>query len=375
LSGQYARVGEQALHGVRMAVAKLHYGENITLVVADSGGNGEATIAGYRRLVAMGCVAVIGPVLADDVRALAPHLRPDVPVMALTNQRVLGGVAPSLFVHSVGPQVQAAFLAELVRKRLRDGLLPESDRQQPMQVAVIASKGNASQASATLFQQLLEADGLVTVHRVTVEDAVDERLQLIALRRDSDDGLLLDELDEDMTLFIAETDLQPVLPPGIVAIYLPLSGKQVAQLAGQLAYVGLNQVLILGDSRWQDGHLLDDHGRYLTAARIAAVPSSQLSRQGAGFSSSTAYSTGGEYRQLWGDHAQSLLSDVAFDSLVVVATLSSSWGLQGWALLRALHDPSGFPLATGNVVFDQQGIGHKRFALLSLRHGALVVEP
>jgi len=370
LSGAYARFGKQALHGVRMAVEKLPYGQKISLVVADSEGRGDATVAGYRRLMAEGCVAVIGPVVADDVKALAPYLRANVPVIALTNQRALAGLDPSLFIHSVGPQVQAAFLAEWVRKRLKD--IPDGLQQvQPAQAAVIASTSRASQASAALFRQLLEADGSVVVHQLTVEDAVDQRSQLIALRRDSDDGMLLDELDQDLALFIADTDLQPVLPTNLVAIYLPLNGEEVARLSGQLAYVGLNRVPLLGDGRWQDGHLLDDHGRYLASARIAVVPSSQPRHQGVAISVSTV----GEYRQLWGDHAKSLLSDVAFDSLVVAATLTSSWGLQGWPLLQALRDPSGFPLPTGSVVFDRQGVGHKQFALLSVRRGVLVVAP
>jgi len=365
LSGRYARFGEQALHGVRMALSKLPYGDKISLVVADSGASDGAVIAAYRRLVTAGCVAVVGPVLADSVRLLAPYLLPNVPVIALTNQRELALLAQPLFVHSVGPQVQAAFLAERVLKQLNERERND-DSQQPAQVAVIASESKVSQDSAALFAQLLEADGAVIVHRLTVKDAADNRLQLINLRRESDDGLLLDELDEDLTLFIAETDLQPMIPPRLAAIYLPMQGRQVAQLAGQLAYVGLNQVAILGDSRWQDGHLLDDHGRYLAQASVVAVHD----WKGGGAS----HSADGEYRQLWGSHAQSILGDVAFDSLVVVATLTSSWGLQGWALLRALHDPGGFPLATGYVVFDGQGIGHKSFALLTVKGGALVAK-
>ena len=367
LSGRYAHFGERALHGVRMAVSKLRYGDNITLIIADSGGNANATISGYQRLLAEGCVAVVGPLLANDVRALAPALRPDVPVMALTNQRALARLAPSLFVHSVGPQVQAAFLAELVRRQLRERARLAQPLAQP-QVAVIASADASSQASADLFQRLLEADGVAKVHRLTVDGAIDERGRLLALRRDSDDALLLDELDEDLALFIAEPDLAPMLPPGLAAVYLPLRGKEVAALAGQLAYVGLNQVEILGDSRWRDGHLFDDHGRYLAKAAIAALPSADQARQQTVFSAAPQE----EYRQLWGDHARSLLSDVAFDSLVVEATLTSSWGLQGMPLVRALRDPGGFPLPTGNVVFDHDGIGHKGFALLTVRDGALV---
>ncbi|MDQ6964874.1 MAG: penicillin-binding protein activator, partial [Mariprofundales bacterium] len=164
---------------------------------------------------------------------------------------------------------------------------------------------------------------------------------------------------------------QPVVPTKLAAIYLPLSGEQVVRLSGQLAYVGLNQLPILGGSSWQDGHLLDDHGRYLSAARIAVVPSTYV----AGDGSHHADVTEALYRQLWGEHARSLLGDVAYDSLVVVATLTSSWGLEGRGLLQALRDPGGFPLATGSVVFDRQGAGHKQFVLLTVRDGVLVAAP
>ncbi|MDQ6964916.1 MAG: ABC transporter substrate-binding protein [Mariprofundales bacterium] len=136
LSGRYARFGRQALHGVRMAVERLPYGKDITLLVADSAGDGEMAVAGYTRLVAEGCVAVIGPVIAHDVQEVAPYLHADVPVIALTNQRALAKLAEPLFVHSVGSQVQAAFLAEWLRGRLHGGD-DRSRGEQPEQVAVM----------------------------------------------------------------------------------------------------------------------------------------------------------------------------------------------------------------------------------------------
>ncbi len=368
LSGRYARYGAQALRGIRMAVSRLRYGDQITLVVADSQGESSATIAGYQRLLDADCVAVIGPLVADDVQALAPHLRPDVPVVALTNQSELASLARPMFVHSVGPMVQADFLAGYLLRRFGDAADGARDQDAvPPQVAVIERDRADSRKSADLFTRRLQAHGVV-VHRLTMGQAVDERARLIALRRDSDDGLLLDALDEELALFIAEQDLEPVIPPALRAIYLPVSGVDVVRMAGQLAYVGLNRVLLLGDSRWQDGHLLDDHGRYLETARISTL-------QDGGSSSWATVARDEEYRQLWGDRARTVLSDVAFDSLVMVATLSSSWGLQGFPLLRALRDPGGFPLATGRVVFDRDGIGHKRFSLLAVRRGALVTVP
>lgn len=365
LSGRYAGFGRQALRGIRMSVAQLRYGERISLQVEDSQSTPEGTRAGYRRLLDGGCVAVIGPLAGDDVEALAvAGMRPDVPVIALTNRIETAALAPPLFVHSVGPLAQAAFWAERWRWRLAGGAVrpkPFSDGAAP-QVAVIEGPERASAASAELFSRRLRQAGVV-VHRLTIQGGVDVRRQLMALRRESDDGMLLDALDEELALFIAEQDLRPVLPPRLAAIYLPLPGRTVVQLAGQLAYVGLNRVPLLGDSRWRDGHLLDDHGRDLESARIAEVPDRLPGAEDTPLDL--------RYRELWGEGARTVLADVAFDSLRVAATLTSSWGLEGFALLRALRDPGGFPLATGRVVFDRRGVGHKQFALLAVRDGAL----
>ncbi|MDX8408463.1 MAG: penicillin-binding protein activator [Mariprofundales bacterium] len=367
LHGSYAHFGQQALRGIRVAVSKLPYGEQIHLAIADSQGSG-GPLQAYHQLLAAGSDMILGPLLADSVRQLAPHLRMDVPLLALTNQRDLAAMHGALFIHSAGLQFEAAFLAERVAHQYAqdDGELVSAesidDGSQPMQVAVLAATGAASRAAAESFRQVLLAQSGSQVYLLTVDGSVDERRQLMLLRRDTDDGLLLDALDEEQSLMIKEQDLTPVVSSGLDAIYLPLSGTQVSRLAGQLAYVGLNRVPLLGDSSWRDGHLFDDHGRYLATARIADIAQRPF----------LPHAEDADYRQLWGEAHQGSLGAVAFDSLMIAATLTSSWGLQGFPLLRALRDPAGFPLATGAVVFDRQGIGHKQFALLTVRKGVLV---
>jgi len=369
LSGRYAAFGQQALHGIRLAISKLPYGDHISLVIADAQGG---ALAAYNRLLSEGSVVVIGPLLAETVQRIAPHLRSTVPLLALTNQSDLASLSPALFIHSAGPQFQALFLADhLLQQWALAGASKPDLSQSPatMKVAILASNAASSQAAAASFTQTLRRYGVDDLHQITIDGGVDERRTLMALRQETDDGILLNRLNEDLALLIAEPALTPQLPPDLDAIYLPIRGAQISRLAGQLAYVGLNQVPLLGDSGWLDGHLLDDHGRYLAKARIATV----MSEQSGGVTHRLIHATDADYRQLWGESHQSLLSAVAFDSLMIGGTLTSSWGLQGRPLIHALHDAAGFPLASGRVVFDLDGVGHKQFALQTVRHGHVVI--
>ncbi|MDQ6951153.1 MAG: penicillin-binding protein activator [Mariprofundales bacterium] len=373
LSGKYAKFGMQALHGIRLAVSKLAYGDQLQLVIADSASRSEGVLAAYQRLIDAGSDIVIGPLLANTVRTLAPHLHRDIPLFALTNQRNLAGLSPALFIHSAGLQFQAVFLADHVLRQQalafasNGGDAPYSPVA--MKVAILAAANAPSQAAAASFRQVLRQHGVKDVYQLMIDGRVDERRALMGLRRESDDGMLLDTLDEEMALFIADDELSPQMPPGLDAIYLPLSGTQVSRLAGQLAYVGLNQVPLLGDGGWLDGHLLDDHGRYLARSQIATL----ILGSSDGDRERLTHATDADYRQLWGDAHQSPLGAIAFDSLLMGGALVSSWGLHGQSLIDALHTSAGFPLASGAVVFDQQGVGHKQFSLQTVRHGALVV--
>jgi len=184
------------------------------------------------------------------------------------------------------------------------------------------------------------------------------------LREQTDDEELLAALDEDIALLSAETDLEIRMPVNFDAVYIALPGKRVASLAGQLAYVDISGIPLYGSSRWYDGHLLDDRGRYLSSSRFAHV--SFPATDG-----NTLNRMLRSYRETWGAGEPDKLFGMAYDSVLIAAVLGSRLGLTGHDAVDGMHDPEGFPGLTGHVRFDRSGVGRKEFDIFTIRGGKL----
>ncbi len=353
LTGKYERFGEEALQGIRLAISREAYADSVDLRIADSESSREGAIRGYKQLVTNGCEWIIGPLVSEHTEALLPHLSSSVPVISLANQTTIAEASPKLFIHTLAKGVQAAYMAELAW-------------QQGARRAVVLSEKSSgavseSEAFIATFEKL---GGEITEHRI-LEDSIDNRQELQSLREVSDDEELLAELDADIALLSAETELEVRMPVNFDAVYLALPGERVASLAGQLAYVDIHGIPLYGSSRWEDGHLLDDRGRYLSRSRFANI----------GFpdrDSSSLRQMLRAYRETWGVGKPGRLFGMAYDSVLIAAVLGSRFGLQGRDAIQGLHDAEGFPGLTGHVRFDESGVGRKEFDLFTIKRGQLV---
>ncbi len=356
LSGDYARYGEEALRGIRMALAGMPGGGQISLRVEDTGGDGDKAVAAYRKLVDEQVDAVLGPLLADVTGALASHLRTDVPVLSLTGRTDLAALSPALFVHTLSPLAQVGFMARYAWQ------------QGAQRMVVIAEDdGNGMLREAEQFGRAFKGLGGEIMETLILQPGIkDHRPELRRLRFETDDEELLAELDEDLALLLPEMNVEITLPVHFDAIYLVMPGGDVAVLAGQLAYTGIRGVPLYGSSRWVDRHLLDDRGRYLSQARFAGVNAV------AGRDDADMRRLRFMYREAWGGGAPSELTMLAYDSLLIVAVMSSRLGLAGKALIRELHDAEGFPGITGHVRFDADGVGQKLPGIYGIMKGKIV---
>ncbi len=353
LTGKYAHFGIQALRGMRLALDSLQDNGRITLDIADTKGDPDQCISAYQQLTNDGVTMILGPLLGGCVEALIPRLRDNIPVLSLTNRSGLAPRSPALFVHTLALTMQARFMAD------------RAWRQGEHHIVMIDTNNASSKGEANAFIQTFEAlGGEVTDHVELPDSGVDFRSDLRAMRKHTDNEELLSELDEELALSI-EPDMEIRMPVNFDAVYLALPGKQVALLAGQLAYVGVNGVNLYGSSRWRDGKLLSDRGRYLGLARFSGVSfprgASPNSRQ---FML--------KWREIWGVGKPGTLVGLAYDSTLIATLLTSRLGLSGHDLLAGLHDKSGFPGLTGHVRFDEKGIGHKDFELFRIRRGHIV---
>jgi len=356
LTGKYARYGREALQGIRIALASLESGAYITLRVEDTASDPLHAIEAYRQLSNESVNMIIGPLLAETTEAIIPYMKPDLPVISLTGHTALGHRKPSLFVHTLSPLAQVSAMADYAWQH-------EAKRM------VVITDAGENHAEADTFVASFQALGgeLVQILKLDKE-GMDYRDQLQQLRFDSDDESLLASLDEDLALFLPAMDVEIHMPVNFDGIYLALPGRQVSLLAGQLAYADITDVALYGSSRWQDGHLLDDRGRYLSATRFVASGEKSSGENDDPLLNRIHFML----RESWGSDAASDLLLLAYDSMRIATMLASRLGLSDEAMIRGLHDPEGFPAVTGHVRFDDAGIGQKQLDIFTIRNGEIV---
>ena len=356
LSGEYARYGEGALRGIRMALAGMISGEKVSLLVEDTGGNADQAVQAYQRLESEHIDMIIGPLLADSTQALLPHLRSDLPVLSLTGRTDLVSASPALFTHTLSPLAQVEFMARYTWQ------------QGAQRVVIIADDDNNGMLlEAARFKMAFEALGGEVMETLKLQPgSLDYRSSLRQLRYETDDEELLAELDEDMALLTPEMDFEITMPVHFDAMYMAMEGKKVALMAGQLAFTGITDVPIYGSSRWLDGHLLDDRGRYLSRVRFAG------SNAVTGRDDSAMRQLNFMYREAWGVGKPSELTALAYDTLLIATVMTSRLGLKGKGIIRELHDIEGFPGVTGHVRFDGAGVGQKMLDVYGIMKGKIV---
>ncbi len=355
LSGKYARYGQQALRGIRIALAGLEYGEYITLRIEDTGSDPVAAIEAYRQLTDESVQIIIGPLLAETTEALVPYLKSSIPVISLTGRMDLAHRSDALFIHTLSPLAQVNVMADYAWQH-------EAER------IVVISDAGEKQTEADMFVSAFESLGGEVVQTVQLESGViDYRDRLRQLRFETDDDVVLAELDEDLNVFLPEMDMEIRMPVNFDAIYLALNGKQVALLAGQMAYADISGLPVYGSSRWQDGHLLDDRGRYLSHARFASSGSAGNDSDNRSIRRFQFI-----YRETWGSNKTTGLMRLAYDTMRVATVITSRLGLKASAIIDALQSPEGFPAMTGHVRFDHDGVGQKQLDIFSIKKGMVV---
>jgi len=358
LSGPYARYGQEALRGIRIALAGLEYDEYITLRVEDTASDSATAISAYKRLADESVNMIIGPLLAETTEALLPYLRSDLPVISLTGRTDLAAASPALFIHTLSPLAQIYVMAQYAWQHGATRM-------------VVMSGAADDQTEAEMFSKSFQAlggeiSGLVHLEKSTM----DHRAMLRKMRYQTDDEMLLAELDEELAVMLPKMDIEIRMPVGFDGIYLALDGRQVSMLAGQLAYAGINNVPLYGSSRWQDGHLLDDRGRYLSKARFAASNTSSARNINQEDPDVRAFQF--KYRQVWGNAKVSDLMSLAFDTMRIATVMTSRLGLSRHEIVRALRNPEGFPALTGHVRFDESGVGQKQLDVFGIKNGEIV---
>ena len=357
LTGPYASYGQDALRGIRIALAGLETNSYITLRVEDTASDVVTAVDAYERLASESVNIIIGPLLAETTEALLPYMKESLPVISLTGRADLAEQSPALFVHTLSPLAQVGVIAEYAWLQGVERMVVISEDEQGL---------GEGQAFMAAFEEL---GGEVTHTLHLNRQLLDHRHELRELRFDTDDDALLSLLDEELALFLPTTEMEIRMPVNFDAVYLAMNGKQVSLLAGQLAYADIHGVPLYGSSRWQDGHLLDDRGRYLSEGRFVGSAATGMNES---LEDPARNQLRFIYREAWGSGNPSELAALAYDTMRIAAVMTSRLGLAEDDIVIGLQDAEGFPAVTGHVRFDQFGVGQKQLDIFSIQSGRVV---
>ena len=350
LTGKYALYGQQVLRGIRLAMDKPEFESNVILNIQDTASRVDQAVYAYQTLIQHGVDWVIGPMLSSHTQALIPFLVDHIPVVSLSSKVQLASESPALLIHSLAKVVQANFMA---RYALQQG--------KTKAVIIHENTNSAIEEVSAFAHTFINAGGEVLDIVALPESVRDNRPDLIGMRFRTDDEELLASLDEDLFLFSPEQNMDIKMPLAFDHIYLVAQGKRVAVLAGQIAYADIHGVQLYGSQRWADGHLMDDHGRYLNGAQFS-MPATSVEQP-----HQAVLEVQNQYRIVWDNHDMSPLFALAYDTAMNAATIGSRLGLKGKDAFEVLHSTTEFPAISGNYYFDVYGISQKRFAIQRVR--------
>ncbi|RME83619.1 MAG: hypothetical protein D6771_05595 [Zetaproteobacteria bacterium] len=257
-----------------------------------------------------------------------------VPVVAL-GKGAFASHPPNLVLMPDDPATEAPWIARKAR---------EAGAARMVVLAVPDAEAEA-QAFAAAFTAL--GGEVLEVDAIPADG--DARAVLLGIRERTDDEELLYALDEDLALFSPDPDLIIRMPPGFDAVFLAAPGKTVFLLAAQLAWAGIDTP-IYGTSRWDDGHLLDDRGRYLARVRFAAAPVNAAPTPDLRRAIQL-------WRDAWHPEAVAALPSRAtwlmFDAVRMLVEVLGARGLKGMEAVKAISTMPMFPGALGAFRFDE----------------------
>jgi len=354
LTGKYARYGQQALKGIRLAISRPDFEDRLVLRIQDTAGEAEQSVSGYHQLLSQGADWIIGPLLSDNTQALIPFLAANTPIISLSNDINLAADSPSLFIHSLSKVVQSDFMARHAIKQRKNRA-----------VILHSFTDSAFQEAAAFAKTFMDLDGEILDIIELEKGFSDNRPDLMSMRFHTDDESLLAELDEDLFLFSPELNMDIKMPLSFDSIYIVGNGKKISVLAGQMAYSGIRNVQFYGNHRWADGHLMDDEGRYLSGAEFA-TPTTSVEQP-----NQAILDVKSQYRLIWDTDDMSPLFTLAYDTAMNTAALGSRLGLKGENAIEALLTTEEFPGISGNYYFDDRGISQKTFAIQRIVSGRI----
>ncbi|MCK9418332.1 MAG: penicillin-binding protein activator [Nitrospirae bacterium] len=254
-SGQLAFFGDRVLKGIQLAVHTYNLqapDDRVELLVKDTEGSPEKTVAALAELSSKNIVAAIGPLLTKEAEALVPSLEKlKIPVITpAASGEGLGTISPWLFRNALTNSIQATAAAQFAL-----GL--------NLKKFVIVHPDDAyGRDLARLFARDLEQKA--------------EILAVIAYPPDVKDfGPYVRKIIEtdlrSRKIIIPEDDLERKklfneYLPSFDALYLPGHAEKVGLLIPQLAFYNIKGIVMIGSNNWHTPDLIERADRHAEGA-------------------------------------------------------------------------------------------------------------
>jgi branched-chain amino acid transport system substrate-binding protein len=349
-SGQLAFFGDRVLKGIQLAVHTYNLqapDERAELLVKDTEGSPEKTVAALTELASKDIVAAIGPLLTKEAEALVPSLEKlRVPVITpAASGEGIGTISPWLFRNALTNSIQATAAAQFAL-----GL--------NLKKFVIIHPDDAyGKDLARLFARELEqkAEILATIsYPPDVKDFGPYVRKLIEIDLRSRKVVIPEDEQERKKLIKEYT-------PSFDALYLPGHAEKVGLLIPQLAFYNIKGIATIGSNDWHSPDLIERADRHAEGAVFidGFFPES---------TDPVIKPVIEAYRSAYQEEPD-ILAAQAYDAAMMVLSLLKEHKDTPRAVRDGLLTMKDYPGISGTITFPGNGEALKRLFIIKVQDG------
>lgn len=357
-TGRAAEVGQALLNAAQMAVFDVA-DDKFVLQPYDTKGTPDGARAAMDKALGEGAELVLGPLFADNVRAVSAQARNSgVNVVSFSTDTTVAG--PNVYVMGLLLTEQAEALVRYARGQNMDRfavLAPDTAYGRAMAAALrdVTARANAAVVQVEYFGQGGAPDEAIKrlSNPQASRAALERQKQELAANPDPVAQRALQRLEQ----------IQGSGDLGFQALLLPESGQQLREIAALLPYYGIRpeRVQYMGSMLWDDDSRLGQEPALVGAVFPAPSPDGN------------DYFTR-RYSDAYGGTPPSI-ANVGYDATALAATLAKRNSAEAFDT-RALTNPEGFLGVDGLFRLRTNGTAERGFAIMRVtRDGAQVVTP
>jgi len=352
LSGRNAEIGRAMLKAAQLAVFDFA-DSRFELLILDTAGTPTGAARAVQNAIGDGSRLILGPLLADSVRAIAPAARAaNVPVVAFSNDSSVAGA--DIYTMGFLPSAQTARVVSYANQK---GIT---------RFAAIAPNNTYGVRVVKAMEQTVAALGAATVHvqyydpqaqdftdPVRVLANYDERRKALLEQRKA----LTKEGGEVAKKALKRLEnLQTIGDLPFEALLVADGGKRLQAVAALLPFYDIDpgKVQMLGTGQWDEPGIGKEPA--LVGGWFAAPPPT------------ARHAFEVRYRETYGTPAPRLVT-LAYDATALAAVLSAGQNAPDFSA-RTFHNPSGFWGRDGIFRFSPDGTVERGLAVLQVGRDA-----